>query len=73
MATQLGRLLIHTEGAVRSLDCTSEEERDEFAAHLANTVEERIRQQLLVWRAGRTTAQDLATAQAADKARRKSV
>lgn len=69
MTSPTGRLLIAMQGAVGKLDAT-DEDRDAFAHHLANTCEEGVRQAFLTWRANRSTEKDLANAREADKAKR---
>jgi hypothetical protein len=46
----IGRLIIKLEGAINELDFQSQDERNEFLSSLADTLYERLRQNLLIWR-----------------------
>jgi hypothetical protein len=51
MSNSIGRIQIAMQGAVQELEFTSESECDEFLDDLSRTLPERLRQNLLTWRA----------------------
>lgn len=53
MASELGRLFIVIDGAINNLKFDSDEERERFTKHLADTAYENTRHRLLTWRGNR--------------------
>lgn len=73
MATDIGRVIIAIDGALRIADFRSDSERRQFCEWFAKSCPERMRQMLLTWRANDLPADELARMQALDKARREGV
>jgi len=66
-----GRVIIAVQDALSRGDFRSEGERDQFCTYLAGSMAEKLRQQLLTWRANELDGADLAISEAKDRARRK--
>ena len=64
MANEQGRAIIALEGAIVSETWESEQERDEFLAHLADSFKKRLHQSVLTWRANKVDAERKAKAKA---------
>jgi len=55
MPSDIGSSTIALDDALRRADFRSEQEQREFCQHLCKTMEEKVRQQLLTWRANKIT------------------
>lgn len=62
--------MLAMQDAYERADFRSDQEASEFAQYFCRLASEDLRQRILTWRANRATAQDIATAQEIDRAKR---